>query len=263
MLQPNAVSRGSGSGAPPRAVREKKSARSPAGPRVAAAIQVKDLPRYYERLLAEFGPQSWWPANSRLEIILGAILTQNTAWRNAALAIARLRDAGLLDLEPLRTAGLDRLQSLIRPAGFFRQKARAIQGFLAWLDKAHGGSLDAMFSEPDGKLRPALLELKGLGPETADAILLYAGARPHFVADTYTRRILSRHGILPAGANYAQAQEAIHRGLDRDAGVYNEFHALLVEVGKRHCRRGEARCGGCPLATFLPEGKPHRARAAG
>jgi endonuclease III related protein len=217
-----------------------------------AAAAPGDLRRYYQRLLSEFGAQGWWPAETSLEVILGAILTQNTTWRNAALAIARLRDAGMLDLKRLRGIGTERLQSLIRPAGFFRQKARTIQGILRWIEQAHGGSLEAMFSGPEDHLRAEMLQLKGLGPETVDAILLYAGGKPFFVADAYTRRVLARHGMLPAEADYHEAQEVIHRRLTRDARVYNEFHALLVETGKRYCRRREANCGECPLESFLP-----------
>jgi endonuclease-3 related protein len=217
------------------------------------AARDRALSRYYHRLLEEFGPQGWWPAETQLEVILGAILTQNTTWRNAALAIGRLREPGLLNLTRLRAIRTQRLQALIRPAGFFKQKARTIQGFVRWLDDWHHGSLERMFQEPADRLRGKLLELRGLGPETVDAMLLYAGGKPFFVADAYTRRILARHGMLPADANYHQAQQSIHRSLDRDTVVYNEFHALLVEVGKRHCRLETPRCGGCPLQEFLPE----------
>ena len=212
-----------------------------------------NLGRYYQRLLEALGPQGWWPAETRLEVILGAILTQNTTWRNAALAIAKLREAGLLDLHRLREEPEWRLQALIRPAGFFRQKARTIQAFIDWLEANHGGSLRRMFARPTGELRSALLNLKGLGPETVDAILLYAGRKPLFVADAYSRRILERHGLLAAGSTYGEAQEFIHRHLAPDPVVYNEFHALLVEAGKRHCRKDTPRCSQCPLESFLPE----------
>jgi len=213
-----------------------------------------DLSRYYERLLEALGPQQWWPAKTRLEVILGAILTQNTAWTNAARAIARLRRRGALSLKRLRLVNEAELQELIRPAGFFKQKARAIRGFLSWLDEAHRGSLERMFATPAEQLRAALLDLNGLGPETADAILLYAGGQPFFVADAYTRRILARHGLLPEHSSYQEAQKSIHRQLSRDTTVYNEFHALLVEVGKRFCRRNTTECVRCPLQEFLPVG---------
>lgn len=225
------------------------------GPIAVPPAQIRDLHRYYLRLLEAFGSQGWWPAETRLEVILGAILTQNTTWRNAASAVARLRDAGMLDLARLSAIRPGRLQSLIRPAGFFRQKARTIRGFLLWLDEMHGGSLDQMFTRPAERLRTDLLRVKGLGPETVDAILLYAGGSPFFVADAYTRRVLARHGIVTHDASYGEAQQTIHQNLDRDARIYNELHALLVEVGKRYCRRQEAHCGACPLETFLPGGR--------
>lgn len=232
------------------------------GASAVTTVQNGDLGRYYLRLLEAFGPQGWWPAETRLEVILGAILTQNTAWRNAALAIARLRDAGMIDRARLSAVRPGRLQSLIKPAGFFRQKARTIQGFLLWLNEAHGGSLDRMFAGPADRLRADLLRLKGLGPETVDAVLLYAGRKPFFVADAYTRRVLARHGILAHDAGYHEAQRAIHHGLERDSDVYNEFHALLVEVGKQYCRRQEARCGSCPLEALLAGGRPYSGTTA-
>jgi endonuclease III related protein len=213
---------------------------------------VNSLNRYYERLLEKLGPQGWWPGETRLEVILGAILTQNTTWRNAALAVAKLREAGLLQLGRLREEPETRLQALIRPAGFFRQKSRTIRAFVDWLDAAHGGSLRRMFARSAGELRSAMLGIKGLGPETVDAILLYAGRKPVFVADAYTRRVLARHGMLAVGNTYAEAQEFIHRHLAADLAVYNEFHALLVEVGKRHCTKDAPRCNHCPLESFLP-----------
>lgn len=212
----------------------------------------KTLQQFYRALVERFGPQGWWPARTRLEIILGAILTQNTAWRNAALAIKRLRQAGRLSWAGLCQASLGELEESIRPAGFYRQKTRAIRNFRDWLARAHGGSLDSLFALSPTAVRRQLLELQGLGPETADAILLYAGRRPFFVADAYTRRILSRHGLLPTDANYAQAQRFLHQHLPQDQSLFNEFHALLVEAGKKYCRRKAPECDGCPLERYLP-----------
>lgn len=218
------------------------------------------LEKYYEELLRQFGPQRWWPARTRLEVILGAILTQNTAWQNAARAISRLRDAGLLRWGRLRQASVSQLESCVRPAGYFRQKARAIRTFAEWLDATHHGSLDSLFRQPPHHTRAQLLALRGLGPETADAILLYAGKLPFFVADAYTRRVLARHDLLSPADGYQAAQEFLHHHLPADEGLYNEFHALLVETGKRHCKRQAAECGGCPLEPYLPwNGKPQRA----
>jgi endonuclease III related protein len=210
------------------------------------------LRRYYQRLIKELGPQGWWPARTRLEIILGAILTQNTTWHNAALALAKLRKAGLLRLARLREASLASLESSIRPAGFYRQKARAIQNVLHWLDGTHGGSLTSAFARPIDELRHQLLAINGVGPETADAILLYAGRRPIFVADAYTRRVLGRHELVAPAASYSTVQQFLHAHLPADHALFNEFHALLVSVGKSFCKRQVANCEGCPLETLLP-----------
>jgi endonuclease III related protein len=210
------------------------------------------LETYYEELLRQFGPQGWWPARTRLEVILGAILTQNTTWQNAARAIARLRDCGLLRWNRLRRASIKELEECVRPAGYFRQKARTIQTFVQWLDSAHQGSLDALFGQPPELVRSQLLGLRGLGPETADVILLYAGKVPFFVADAYTRRVLARHHLISAEDGYTSAQQFLHRHLPADEEFFNEFHALLVETGKRHCKRKAAECRGCPLEPHLP-----------
>lgn len=216
--------------------------------------QMGTLRDYFQRLLQGFGPQGWWPARTRLEVILGAILTQNTTWRNASLALDQLRKHGLLHMENLRKANLHELECHIRQAGFYRQKAATILSFIECLNRDCRGSLDILFSRPSDDLRQYLLDIKGLGPETADAILLYAGQKPYFVADAYTRRILSRHGWLPANATYEAAQELLHQQLPRDSHLFNEFHALLVEAGKRYCTRREPACSECPLHEYLPAG---------
>jgi len=211
-----------------------------------------ELLSYYRELLEGFGPQGWWPARTRLEVILGAILTQNTSWKNVRIAIRRLRRAGLLNQRRLGRASQSELEEAIRPAGFFRQKARTIRHFVSWLDRSYGGSLHRMFRRPPEELRRALLGIKGLGPETADAILLYAGRKPFFVADGYTRRILARHELLRPRAGYEEAQAYLHQHLPRDSGLFNEYHALLVEVGKRYCKRSAPECAACPLEPWLP-----------
>jgi len=211
------------------------------------------LLRYHGELFRRLGPQKWWPARTRLEMILGAVLTQNTNWRNAAMALRSLRRAGLLRLPRLRRASQADLERHIRHAGFFRQKARTIRDFLDYLAYTYHDSLAAMFARPAKALRRELLSIRGLGPETVDAILLYAGRQPFFVADAYTRRILARHALLPPDAGYSQAQEFLHRQLPREPALFNEFHALLVEVGKRYCPRRAPRCAACPLRPFLPQ----------
>jgi endonuclease-3 related protein len=210
------------------------------------------LRRFYLKLLESLGPQDWWPAKTRLEIILGAILTQNTTWRNATLALQNLRRADRLSWTALERAPRRELEAWVRPAGFYRQKARTISLFAAWLNRTYGGSLDALFRRPPGEVRRQLLALKGIGSETADAILLYAGRHPFFVADAYTRRVLSRHRLFPQSADYDFAQRYLHQHLEPDQAMFNEFHALLVEAGKRYCRREIAQCEECPLGEFLP-----------
>lgn len=191
-----------------------------------------------------------------MEVILGAILTQNTAWRNAELALRQLRRAGLLSTDRLRDISADELASHIRPAGFFRQKAETIRRFLDWLIETRGGSLNKLFAGPPEEVRTSLLAIRGFGPETVDAILLYAGRHPFFVADAYTRRLLVRHGLIPKGSDYQAAQAYLHGNLRRDDVIYNEYHALIVEVGKRYCVKSAPKCTKCPLQPFLPPGGP-------
>ncbi len=205
----------------------------------------------YQSLLQELGPQRWWPARTRLEVILGAILTQNTSWNNVRLALKSLRANGLLKWETLRAASQRQIESCIRPAGFFRQKARTIRTFVEWLERVHGGSLDHLFRQPVEAARRELLQLTGFGDETVDAILLYAGGMPIFVADAYTRRIFSRHRLFAEQASYSEAQTFVHTHLEKDKALYNEFHALLVEAGKRFCHRSRAHCEACPLEYLL------------
>ena len=209
------------------------------------------LRRFYATLLESLGPQGWWPARTRWEVIWGAILTQNTTWRNATLALKNLRKAGLLGWRSLRLASLRDLEQMIRPAGFYRQKAKTLHLFANWIQEAHGGSLDSLFSLGADRARAQLLALNGIGPETADAILLYSGRLPAFVADAYTRRILSRHQLLPPGADYESAQQFLHQNLPPDEALFNEFHALLVEAAKRFCHRNVPRCEECPLGKYL------------
>jgi len=210
------------------------------------------LRRFYVKLLDSFGPQKWWPARTPWQVIWGAILTQNTTWRNATLALKNLRKAGRLAGRPMSQISLRELESLVRPAGFYRQKARTLHDFAVWIEQAHGGSLDSLFAPGPARARAQLLALKGIGPETADAILLYAGRQPVFVADAYTRRVLSRHQLLSPAADYASARQFLHQHLPPDEALFNEFHALLVEVAKRFCRRNVAHCKECPLGQFMP-----------
>jgi endonuclease-3 related protein len=198
------------------------------------------------RLAEHFGPLHWWPADSPFEVVIGAFLTQNTAWRNVELAIAALKRA--VPLTPQAICGLERqrLEELIRPAGFFRQKAQRLQLFSGDLLEHYQGDLDAMLAGPLPQVRRYLLEFKGVGPETADSILLYAAHRPSFVVDAYTRRLLQRYGILQGGESYEQIRTLFMENLPRQTDLFNEYHALIVEQCKIFCRKRPL-CDSCPL----------------
>ncbi len=271
----------------------------------------RQIRTYFETLKQAWGPQHWWPAESGFEVVVGAILTQNTAWTNVEKALANLRNANTISIEAIRRIGLDDLERLVQPAGFFRQKATRLKGFVTWLDERYRGSLDRTFAEPTSKLRAELLGLNGIGPETADSILLYAGQHEVFVVDAYTRRVFERHGLVQTGAEYEQIRRMVESalqdrraqgGLGRNAKSaalqtrpgprketliptihpsskmsetprsplaqdYNEFHALIVQVGKHYCLSREPRCQGCPLRVYLArpvvlpsEGRAQRAK---
>jgi len=252
---------------------------------------------YYRALFRAWGPQHLWPAQSRFEVIVGAYLTQNTAWTNVEKALANLRVARLLSMTGIRRASLAELERLIRPAGYFRQKAKRLKLFIAFLDQQYQGSLAKLFARPTEELREELLNLHGIGPETADSILLYAGNHPVFVVDAYTRRILDRHEILHEKAPDEEIREMLEGALapvarsvvDSSktgnqhlaaglpgavhppsamstakrtalAQVYNEMHGLIVGVGKNYCKKREPLCKECPLYPFLREGKPRLSR---
>lgn len=205
----------------------------------------------YDAMLEALGPSHWWPGETPFEVAVGAILTQNTNWGNAARAIANLRAAGALTPAALAALPDSRLAELIRPAGYFRLKAARLKNFLRFLRDEAGLSMAALDGKNLVSLRPKLLEVKGVGPETADSILLYALGLPSFVADAYTRRILSRHGMLPDDAGYDEMRDLFLGALDSDSALFNEYHALLVRVGKDFCRPKAPRCAACPLAPFL------------
>lgn len=213
------------------------------------------LEEYYNSLFAELGPQHWWPADERFEVIVGAILTQNTAWTNVERALGNLRREGMLTLGGLEKAPSAKLARLVRPSGYFRQKAKKLKAFVKFLRKEYGGSLARMFRTPTAELRGKLLGVHGIGPETADSILLYAGEHPVFVVDAYTKRVLHRHGWISEKAKYEEMRALFERQIPRDAARYNQFHALLVQVGKNWCRPREARCSECPLGHFLEAGR--------
>jgi endonuclease-3 related protein len=230
-------------------------------------------------MLQRWGPQNWWPAQSRFEVITGAFLTQNTAWGNVEKALANLRRARALNLKAIRDIPSAELEQLVRPSGYFRQKAQRLKNFVAFLDQNYSGSLDRMFIQPTEKLRAELLSLNGVGPETADSILLYAGNHPVFVVDAYTRRILERHRVITKKTGYEEIRAMIEKAISSSepeslkvllsgteplhpvsrmsaaqrthlAQHYNEFHALIVRTGNEFCR-SVPRCAGCPLEQFL------------
>jgi endonuclease III related protein len=250
--------------------------------------------RYFQALIAHWGPQDWWPARSRLEVIVGAFLTQNTSWKNVEGALRNLRRRGTLNLEGLRKISLRELEAAVRPSGYFRQKAQRLKNFVQFLDSRYGGSLARMFARPTAELRAELLELNGVGPETADSILLYAGGHPVFVVDAYTRRVFDRHGVLTGKEDYETIRQRFEDAIESSpelvweatgftprlrlqerkrhkfrigtasqrARVFDEYHALLVQVAKHHCRKKEPLCQGCPLEALLPNGGPFPARDA-
>jgi endonuclease-3 related protein len=207
---------------------------------------------YYEALLRAHGSQNWWPARSRFEVIVGAILTQNTSWTNVERAIVALRQESLLSVRGLEEVPEGALAELIRSSGYFRQKARKLKAFVYFLRANYQGSLDKMFRVPTAVLREELLSVHGIGPETADSILLYAGNHPVFVVDAYTRRLLQRHGQAHERDTYEEIRSLFQRTLPADAALFNEYHALIVHTGKHFCRTKNPRCSECPLQPFLP-----------
>jgi len=211
------------------------------------------LATLFAALFQAHGQQHWWPARTPFEVIVGAILVQNTTWVNAARAIENLRAAKLLTPAALAKVPETRLARLIRSSGYFRQKARKLKAFLGFLHKEHGSSLKAMFAVPTAQLRDQLLGVHGIGPETADSILLYAGNHPVFVIDAYTRRILKRHGLTHGKESYEELRGLFEKSLPRDARLFNEYHALIVHTGKHHCQARTALCGNCALRGFLPD----------
>ncbi len=209
------------------------------------------LRRFYDTLAAEYGLQYWWPSETAIETIVGAYLTQNTSWRNVERSIANLKAAGVLSVKGLRDIADEELRTLIRPSGYMVRKSAALKAFISLVDREYRGTLDAMAAAPIESTREALLALPGVGPETADAILLYALAQPVMVVDEYLRRVVTRHGLMDEAARYMDVQQLALKAFAGDApstrlAHYNEFHALIVMVGKTHCG-GVARCAGCPL----------------
>jgi len=205
----------------------------------------------YNKLYKFFGPQHWWPGDTPLEIIVGAILTQNTAWTNVEKAIANLKQVRLLSSPAkIKRSGRKALARLIRPAGYYNVKSARIKNFIDFLDSGYGLSLKRLGRRETAKLRSELMSVNGIGPETCDSILLYAFKKPVFVVDAYTKRIFSRHGIFSESLSYDKVQEIFMRSLPSDERLYNEYHALIVRLGKELCRK-KPDCGNCPLKEHL------------
>ncbi len=229
---------------------------------MSAAAQLRG---FYDELVSAYGPQGWWPSDSAAETVVGAYLTQNTSWRNVERSIANLRRTDVLTVEGLLGISDEELRVLIRPSGYMIRKAAAVKAFFTLLARDYEGSFEGMAAAPVEQTREALLRLPGVGPETADAILLYALDRPVMVVDEYLRRVVTRHVLMEERARYGEVQRLALTAFAEDAPEtlprhFNEFHALIVMVGKTHCG-GVARCSGCPLnrPEFAPPPVPEKA----
>ena len=209
-----------------------------------AALKLMEM---FDLLLDHYGPRNWWPADTALEMMVGAVLTQNTNWKNVEKAIENLKKKGLISLEALYSISNAELAQEIRQAGYYNIKARRLKNLIEFIFNHYHGDLDALLGDGTQTLRRGLLSVNGIGPETADSILLYAANRPVFVVDAYTHRILSRHGMSEEQATYQQLQEFFMDNLPDDSSLFNEFHALIVEAGKDFCRK-KPLCEECPLS---------------
>lgn len=209
----------------------------------AASVWLQEL---YQRLLEVLGPQGWWPGETPFEVAVGAILTQNTNWNNVAIAIAKLKEQEVLEPEALHNLPEAELARLIRPAGYYNIKARRLKHFLEFLANHYQNSMEKMAADTLERLRPALLSVKGIGPETADSILLYALSKPTFVIDAYTFRILSRHSLIPETYAYEELRQLFMDHVPGEVLLYQEYHALLVRLGKVWCRP-KPQCDACPV----------------
>ncbi|MGD9109553.1 MAG: endonuclease III domain-containing protein [Phycisphaerales bacterium] len=209
-------------------------------------MTTEQLKQIYDLAFNYFGPQHWWPGETQFEIIVGAILTQNTNWTNVEKAITNIKNAKLLSPRALCELDITKLAELIRPAGYFNVKAKRLKNLLNWLFEQYDGMLENLEQLETLRFREELLSIKGIGPETADSILLYAFGRNVFVVDAYTARIIARHGLIEPPFDYEQLQQLFESNLEPDVQFFNEYHALLVQVGKQFCKP-KAKCTGCPL----------------
>lgn len=213
-------------------------------------VKKQILLEMYDRLFEAFGPRHWWPAESEFEVVVGAILTQNTAWRNVEKSITHLKTHNVLSPEAIYNMPIEKLAALIRPAGYYNIKAKRLKSFMHFLYNGYGGDLNRLLGTEMTSLRKELLAVKGVGPETADSIILYASGKLSFVVDTYTKRILYRHHMVPDDASYDMIRDFFMDRLPQEVSLYNEFHALLVCLGNAFCSKTKPRCMQCPLQGF-------------
>ena len=211
--------------------------------------QCRQIENIYEKLISHFGPLHWWPGDSPFEVMVGAVLTQAVSWNNAARAVNNLKAAELLSVEGMLAIPRTELAELIRPALYHGQKARKLQELMGFISGHYEGSLEKMFRAEFETLRTQLLSVWGIGPETADSILLYAGEYPVFVVDAYTIRIFSRIGLISEKTKYREMQLFLHNNCRKEVYFYNEYHALLVNLGKDFCRKNKPLCQSCPIST--------------
>lgn len=211
------------------------------------------LLKIYNSLYDYFGPLNWWPGDTPFEIMMGAILTQNTSWSNVEKAINNLKKENLLEPRKLYRINQEELAQLIKPSGYYNIKARRLKNFINLFVNDFECSAEKMFSGDSEELRKKLLNVNGIGPETADSILLYAGKKPFFVVDAYTKRVFSRHKLISKDSKYYQIQEFFIKNLDRDVKLFNEFHAQIVMLGKTICTRKNPDCVKCPIGYLISE----------
>lgn len=204
----------------------------------------------YQCLYDHYGPQHWWPAQTPLEMVVGAVLTQNTNWKNVEAALSSLKNADLLSIEALTSVREEQLASRIRPAGYYNLKARRLKNLMRMIADEYDSDLQLLFAADPERSRSQLLEVNGIGPETADSILLYGAGHPVFVVDAYTHRVFSRHLLVAEECGYDEIQEIFMGNLPADASLFNEYHALIVKVAKEYCKKTTPLCGNCPLEDF-------------
>jgi len=205
----------------------------------------------YRILLKELGPQNWWPAQTKWEVVIGVILTQNTNWKNVERAIENLNSKGLIDIEKLANASLKDISEAIRPSGYYNQKAKKLKHISTYIKEKYNGNLENFYDKSLEGLRCELISIWGIGKESADSIILYSAEKPIFVVDTYTLRILKRHNVIDENTGYDEVQSLFMESLDKDVNVYNEYHALLVNIGKNYCTKNKPNCELCVLNKLL------------